>query len=77
MRLAESKWPTVTAFEVDGVMSRFPGPFGAGIGGSTNLYAAALERFDNRDIDSHPDSPHPTGGWPISYDDLLPYYEEG
>jgi choline dehydrogenase-like flavoprotein len=76
MRLAESKWPTVTAFEVDGVMNRFPGPFGAGIGGSTNLYAAALERFDNRDIDSHPDSPHPTGGWPISYDDLLPYYEK-
>jgi choline dehydrogenase-like flavoprotein len=75
MRLAESKWPTLAAFEVDGVMNRFPGPFGAGIGGSTNLYAAALERFDNRDIDSHPDSPHPTGGWPISYDDLLPYYE--
>jgi choline dehydrogenase-like flavoprotein len=75
MRLAESKWPTLTAFEVDGVMNRFPGPFGAGIGGSTNLYAAALERFDNRDIDSSPDSPHPTGGWPISYDELLPYYE--
>ena len=51
-------------------------PFGVGVGGSTNLYAAALERFDDRDIDSHPDSPHPTGGWPISYDDLLPYYEK-
>jgi choline dehydrogenase-like flavoprotein len=75
MRLAESQWPTLAAFEVDGVMKRFPGPFGAGIGGSTNLYAAALERFDNRDIDSHPGSPHPTGGWPISYEDLLPYYD--
>ena len=75
MRLAESQWPTLTAFEVDGVMNRFPGPFGAGIGGSTNLYAAALERFDNRDIDSHPGSSHPTGGWPISYNDLLTYYE--
>src|ERR1700689_3989195 len=32
-RLAESKWPTLTAFEIDGVMNRFPGPFGAGIGG--------------------------------------------
>jgi choline dehydrogenase-like flavoprotein len=76
MRLAESQWPTLAAFEVDGAINRFPGPFGAGIGGSTNLYAAALERFDDRDIDSHPGSPHPTGGWPISYDDLLPYYEK-
>ena len=74
-RLAESKWPTLTAYEIDGVTERIPGPYGAGIGGSTNLYAAALERFDNRDIDSHPGSPHPTGGWPISYDDLLPYYQ--
>ena len=75
IRLAESKWPTLTAFEIDGITSRVPGPFGAGIGGSTNLYAAALERFDNRDIDSDPGSPHPTGAWPIRYDDLLPYYE--
>jgi choline dehydrogenase-like flavoprotein len=74
-RLAESKWPTLTAYEIDGVMDRIPGPYGAGIGGSTNLYAAALERFDNRDIDSHPGSRHPTGGWPIRYDDLLPYYQ--
>lgn len=75
IRLSESKWPTMSAFEVDGVIDRCYPPFGAGVGGSTNLYAAALERFDERDIDSHPDSPHPTGGWPISYDDLLPYYE--
>jgi choline dehydrogenase-like flavoprotein len=74
-RLAESKWPTLTAYEIDGVVNRVPGPYGAGIGGSTNLYAAALERFDNRDIDSLPGYSHPTGGWPISYDDLLPYYQ--
>jgi choline dehydrogenase-like flavoprotein len=24
----------------------------------------------------HPDSQHPTGGWPISYSELLPYYQE-
>jgi choline dehydrogenase-like flavoprotein len=74
-RLSESKWPTMSAFEVDGVVDRCYPPFGVGVGGSTNLYAAALERFDDHDIDSRPDSPHPTGGWPISYDDLLPYYE--
>ena len=57
IRLSESKWPTMSAFEVDGVINRSYPPFGAGVGGSTNLYAAALERFDRRDIDSHPDSP--------------------
>jgi choline dehydrogenase-like flavoprotein len=74
-RIAESKWPTMSAFEVDGVINRCYAPFGVGVGGSANWYAAALERFDNRDIDLQPDSHHPTGGWPISYDDLLPYYE--
>ena len=75
IRLSESKWPTMSAFEVDGVIDRCYPPFGVGVGGSTNLYAAALQRFDSRDIDSDSDSPHSTGRWPISYDDLLPYYE--
>lgn len=69
LRLSENKWPTMSAFEVDGVLDRSYPPFGVGVGGSTNLYAAALERFDNRDIDSATDR------WPISYDDLLPHYE--
>jgi choline dehydrogenase-like flavoprotein len=75
-RLSECKWPTMSAFEVDGVINRSYPPFGAGIGGSTNLYAAALERFARADIDSQADPQHPTGGWPISYSELLPYYEE-
>jgi choline dehydrogenase-like flavoprotein len=75
-RLAESRWPTMSAFEVDGVIQRSYPPFGVGVGGSANWYAAALERFDDRDIDVQADSAHPTGGWPISYDDLLPYYEK-
>jgi len=76
IRLSENKWPTMSAFEVDGVIKRSYAPFGAGVGGSTNLYAAALERFGRLDVDLQPDSPHPTGGWPISYNELLPYYEE-
>jgi choline dehydrogenase-like flavoprotein len=75
-RLSEFKWPTMSAFEVDGVVNRSYPPFGAGVGGSTNLYAAALERFARLDIDSQADPQHPTGGWPISYDELLPYYEQ-
>jgi choline dehydrogenase-like flavoprotein len=60
---------------VDGVLNRCYPPFGAGVGGSTNLYAAALQRFDSRDIDWESDSSHSTSRWPISYDDLLPFYE--
>jgi choline dehydrogenase-like flavoprotein len=76
IRLSECKWPTVIAFEVDGVISRSYPQLGAGVGGSTNLYAAALERFDRRDTDLESDAQHPTGGWPISYSDLLPYYDK-
>ena len=75
-RLAGSKWPTLSAYEVDGVMSRSYAPLGTGIGGSTNWYAAALERFADLDIDALPDAWHPTGGWPISYRELIPYYEQ-
>src|SRR5271170_7574873 len=52
-RLSEFKWPTMSAFEVDGVINRSYPPFGVGVGGSTNLYAAALERFARLDIDVH------------------------
>ncbi len=75
-RLSESKWPTMSTFEVDGVLTRCYPPLGTGIGGSTNLYAAALERFDRCDIETHPDSAHPAGCWPITYNELLPYYEK-
>ncbi|WP_263355485.1 GMC oxidoreductase [Acidicapsa acidisoli] len=76
VRLAGSKWPTLSTYEIDGVVSRFYAPIGSGIGGSTNWYAAALERFADIDIDSLPNATHPTGGWPISYQELLPYYEQ-
>ena len=74
--LTEGKWPTISAFEVDERVRRWFGAMGAGIGGSTNLYSAALERFERHDLDSLPETPHPTGGWPIRYDELLPYYEK-
>lgn len=75
-RLNESRWPYSNAFEIDGVASRFFAPLGSGIGGSANWYAAALERFADLDLDSQPESAHPTGGWPIRYSELLPYYEQ-
>ncbi|MCU0671281.1 MAG: GMC family oxidoreductase [Myxococcota bacterium] len=57
----------------------FFGPFGAGTGGSSSVYAAQLERM--RPADFEPRRHHPTATdstlpehWPISYDELLPYY---
>jgi len=75
-RLTGSKWPMLSAYEIDGVVSRFYAPIGSGIGGSTNWYAAALERFSDLDVDALPNVPHPTGGWSLSYQELLPYYEQ-
>lgn len=75
-RLAGNKWPYANAFEIDGVTSRSYAPLGSGVGGSANWYAAALERFNDCDLDSQPEAVHPTGGWPIRYSELLPYYEQ-
>ena len=68
-RLSENRWPTESAYEIDQVIRRSDPPIGAGVGGSANWYAAALERFSRIDID-------PKAGWPISYNDLLPHYEQ-
>lgn len=57
-------------------------PFiGAGTGGSTALYGMALERFFPEDFTPrvrHPDAEDSTlpDLWPITYHNLLPYYEE-
>jgi choline dehydrogenase-like flavoprotein len=75
-RLAESKWPHPNTYEIDGVTSRFYAPLGSGVGGSANWYAAALERFEDLDLNSRTESVHPTGGWPIRYSELLPHYEQ-
>ena len=44
------------------------------VGGATKLYGAALYRLREEDFDEliHHDGPSPA--WPISYDDLEPYY---
>lgn len=56
-------------------------PFiGAGTGGSTALYGMALERFFPEDFTPRACHPGAEGStlpdaWPITYHDLLPYYE--
>ena len=58
-------------------------PFvGSGVGGSTALYGMAMERFIKNDFNPrgktiyNEKSNLPKNGWPIKYDDLLPYYNK-
>ena len=67
--------PTRIKAEINGRTSEFFGPLGAGVGGSSVFYAATLERPERHDLDDDPKRPHPTGGWPVGYDNYQPYYD--
>ncbi|TXT23751.1 MAG: glucose-methanol-choline oxidoreductase [Gallionellaceae bacterium] len=71
-RLGSGNWPTRITGNVDGIKSQFFAPLGCGAGGSTLLYAAALERLDPCDFMPLPG--HSDNAWPISFEQLLPYY---
>ncbi|MCF3593745.1 GMC family oxidoreductase [Rhodobacteraceae bacterium LMO-12] len=66
-------WPGQMIAHEDNHESRFYGPIGAGVGGSSVFYAATLERPEPHDLDHSNARPHPTGGWPVSYADFAPY----
>lgn len=59
---------------------RFIPLLGQGVGGSTLLYGAALERFFPEDFEPeryfHSAKEASLQNWPISYEDLAPYYEQ-
>jgi choline dehydrogenase-like flavoprotein len=60
--------------------AEFHAPLGCGVGGTTTLYAAALERFtpaDFRPRANYPEAADATlpEAWPVGYEELLPYYE--
>ncbi len=48
---------------------------GTGVGGSTLHWGAFVPRADPRDLRIHTDF-HEGADWPLTYADLLPYYEE-
>ncbi|WP_412565009.1 GMC oxidoreductase [Thalassobius sp. MITS945101] len=69
-------WPSPITARVNGRDSTFFGPVGGGVGGSSVFYAATLERPEPHDLDHSPDRPHPTGGWPVSYSEMQPYFDQ-
>lgn len=74
-RIARGFWPDRVEARLEGKTSSFYAPLGCGIGGSSVFYAAALERPERHDLDDGPDQPHPTGGWPVSYAAMQPYFD--
>jgi len=75
-RLRSGNWPNRITGNVDGVKSQFFAPLGCGAGGTTLLYAAALERFDPIDFKPSLESEQQSVGWPVSYEQLEPYYRK-
>ncbi|MDH4235435.1 MAG: GMC family oxidoreductase, partial [Gallionella sp.] len=75
-RVRNGNWPTKITGVVGEARSQFFAPLGCGAGGTTLLYAAALERFDPSDFAFSSGTDHTMAGWPISFDQLLPYYRK-
>lgn len=74
-RRARGYWPAPMKATINGRSSTFYGPVGSGPGGTSLFYAATLERPERHDMDDSDELPHPTGGWPVSYDTFAPYYD--
>lgn len=74
-RLLRGAWPDEVRALVDGRERRFHAPIGAGVGGSSVFYAATLERPEPHDLDDSPARPHPSGGWPAGFVEMLPYFD--
>lgn len=75
-RLLRGYWPKPVVATIDGRRSTFYGAIGAGVGGTSAFYAATLERPERHDLEHSSARPHPTGGWPIGYNEFLPYFSE-
>jgi len=80
-RLRSGQWPLRLQGKTSFGELEFFAPLGCGSGGSTSLYAAGLERFSPADF--HPRANFPEvndstlpENWPITYEDLLPYYTQ-
>lgn len=80
-RLRRGWWPTPLSGDTSFGSLEFYAPLGCGTGGSTAIYAAALERFhplDFRPRANFPDARDSTlpEAWPITYEELAPFYQQ-
>ncbi|HET8705359.1 MAG TPA: GMC family oxidoreductase N-terminal domain-containing protein, partial [Pseudomonadales bacterium] len=75
-RLREGRWPTKLECKINQVSSTIWPPLGCGLGGSSLLYGAALERLEASDFAVRQTPAGEEIGWPYTYEELQPYYLE-
>lgn len=68
-------WPTRVEATVNGVSLASWGAQGVGVGGTSVFYAAAMEQPERHDMESTDQIAHPTGGWPVGYDEFGPWFD--
>ncbi|MFZ7090918.1 GMC oxidoreductase [Primorskyibacter sp. 2E233] len=73
-RLTRGLWPEPLHVTLNGKETAFYAPLGAGLGGSSAFYAATLERPERHDLEDSSQRPHPTGGWPVGFDEMQNWY---
>jgi choline dehydrogenase-like flavoprotein len=75
-RMARGWWPTpVSEKKPDGTYARFFAAVGCAVGGTSIHYAAALERMAATDFQALCTEKGGTSAWPITYAELVPFYE--
>ncbi|MBN2194654.1 MAG: GMC family oxidoreductase [Polyangiaceae bacterium] len=80
-RLRSGRWPLRLEGDTSFGAMKFFGAIGCGTGGSSSIYAAQLERLMPHDLEprrhfaKYKDTSLPER-WPITYDELVPYYRQ-
>ncbi|MFL0803868.1 MAG: GMC family oxidoreductase [Agarilytica sp.] len=69
------KWPTQIRTKINGTDHDMWAPLGCGMGGSSLLYAAALQRLRKSDFATRKAPNGEQIGWPFSYEEIAPYYQ--
>jgi choline dehydrogenase-like flavoprotein len=75
-RLRFGRWPTKVTTVVDGRETQRWPSLGCGLGGTSTIYAATLERLAPEDFEPRDTPAGETVGWPFGYRDIEPYYQQ-
>lgn len=70
------RWPTQLRTSINGEDCDMWAPIGCGFGGSSLLYAAALQRLRQSDFKERTTPLGKSLSWPLSYQEFEPYYQQ-
>jgi choline dehydrogenase-like flavoprotein len=75
-RRSHGLWPQPLSRNSGGAIERFHAYLGSGVGGSTLLYSAALERLTPLDFEGGTVDGRDLPAWPVGFDEFDPFYDE-